>query len=241
MNQSVLILANGWIYSYDVLRKRLESLSRPFVIAADGGNRHAVPLGLHVDELVGDLDSTDDEELEKLRSGGTEVVEFPAGKDETDLELAVMAAAQRDPERVVLLGALGGRIDMTLANIMLLAHPRFTSMSIEMWHSNQTAWYVRPPGRCIQGSAGDTVSLVPVGVDAVGITTDGLEYRLRDETLVAGHVRGISNVMTRATACVHLSEGGLIVVHTAVNSVAADQLRTGPESHFESASGERNA
>jgi thiamine pyrophosphokinase len=66
----------------------------------------------------------------------------------------------------------------------------------------------------IAGQPGDIVSLIPLGGDAQGIVTEGLLYPLRDEPLVSGPARGISNVMTEPFARVTLRGGALLVVHS---------------------------
>ena len=74
-------------------------------------------LGLNPDVLIGDLDSASESEVEKVRPAQGQVIQYPVHKDETDLELAVLAAIQRGYREILILGALGGRLDMTLANI----------------------------------------------------------------------------------------------------------------------------
>jgi thiamine pyrophosphokinase len=61
------------------------------------------------------------------------------------------------------------------------------------------------------------VSLLPLSVPALGVTTDGLLYPLRDETLPAGPARGLSNVRVSARASVTLRHGHLLVVETRVD------------------------
>jgi thiamine pyrophosphokinase len=85
---------------------------------------------------------------------------------------------------------------------------------VELWEGAQTAWLLRPPGGEIRGQVGDTVSLIPLAGDAVGITTFHLAYPLQAENLQFGAARGISNLMTGSAAQVSLREGLLMVVHT---------------------------
>ena len=66
----------------------------------------------------------------------------------------------------------------------------------------------------LDGAAGDLLSLLPIGGDAVGVTTRGLVYPLHDETLHMGQARGVSNVFESATAHVWLRSGLLLVIHT---------------------------
>jgi thiamine pyrophosphokinase len=66
----------------------------------------------------------------------------------------------------------------------------------------------------VRGQPGDIVSLIPLGGDVTGIVTEGLVYSLKDEPLVSGPARGISNVMTSEVARVTLKSGALLVVHS---------------------------
>jgi thiamine pyrophosphokinase len=66
----------------------------------------------------------------------------------------------------------------------------------------------------LAGRAGDLVSLLPVGADAVGVTTAGLRYALHDEVLSVGTTRGLSNVRTAPSATVTLRSGWILVVET---------------------------
>jgi thiamine pyrophosphokinase len=184
------------------------------VIAADAGARHGEALGLQLDVVVGDLDSLSADEVARLRAAGVMVERSPAHKDETDFELALLYAAEQGAKRIVVVGALGGRLDMALANIQLIAHPALEGTRIELWSGRQTAWIIRPPGDEMDGQPGDTLSLLPLGGAAVGVTTHRLAYPLNDETLPIGPARGVSNVFEADSAQVDLREGLLLAVHT---------------------------
>jgi thiamine pyrophosphokinase len=214
MTQRAIVLANGKIDDPATLRARLAGWVGAQVVAADGGSHHAVALDLHLDAVVGDLDSLEPGLRATLDAAGTRLEIRPANKDETDLELALLDAARHGAEHIVVLGALGGRLDMTLANLFLLLHPQLTGMRIELWNDSQTAWLIRPPGDDLIGTPGDTLSLIPLLIDAEGITTQGLAYPLNDGTLEIGKARGISNVFTQSRGHIALRSGVLMAVHT---------------------------
>ena len=140
------------------------------------------------------------------------VERFPARKNETDLELALRLAVREAPAEaardILIFGALGGRWDQTLANLLLLAHPDFRAVRVRLVDGRQQIYLVQGP-TVIEGQPGDTVSLVALNGDALGVTTDGLEYPLQRGTLRFGSTLGISNVLvgTRATVSV---ESGLV-------------------------------
>jgi thiamine pyrophosphokinase len=64
------------------------------------------------------------------------------------------------------------------------------------------------------GRIGDIVTLLPLGGDAEGITTDGLRYALRNEPLRLGPARGLSNVRLSPTAAVTVRTGLLLVIES---------------------------
>jgi len=214
MTPRAIVLANGKIDDTATLRARLAGWVGAQVVAADGGSRHAAVLDLHLDAVVGDLDSLDAGLRAALDAAGARLEIRPANKDETDLELALLDATRHGAEHIVVLGALGGRLDMTLANLLLLIHPQLTGARIELWNDNQTAWLIRPPGDDLIGMPGDTLSLIPLLGNANGVTTEGLEYPLNNETLEIGKARGISNVFIQSRGRIALRSGVLIAVHT---------------------------
>jgi thiamine pyrophosphokinase len=73
----------------------------------------------------------------------------------------------------------------------------------------------QPASRSLPGRTGATVSLLPFGGDATGVTTHGLRYPLRDEPLLIGPARGLSNVREAPDAWVTLRAGRLLVIETA--------------------------
>ena len=208
---NALVLVNGELYRPDVLRERLRGETFDAVWGVDGGARHAGLLNVRVTTVIGDFDSLSAAELASL--GGVEKLSFPARKDEMDLELALLEAVKRGAERVVIAGMMGGRLDMSLANLHLLAHPDLAGVRVEVWHGGESARVLRPPGGAIAGRPGDTVSLLPLEGDVTGITTRGLAYQLENQPLSFGAARGLSNIMETNEARVEFAAGLLLAVH----------------------------
>jgi thiamine pyrophosphokinase len=189
------------------------------VIAADGGAPKAGAAGLHLDLVVGDADSLDPDGLAAIRAAGIPLELAATGKDESDLELAVLAAVARGATRLTILGALGGpRFDHALANAWLLAHPVLAGRPAVLLDARTRVRLLdaaaTPASVTLAGRPGDLVSLFPLGPEATGIVTDGLAYPLRDEALRAGPARGLSNVRSGPEARVSLRSGRLLVVET---------------------------
>ena len=185
------------------------------VIGADGGAAQALAWGLVPHLVIGDMDSLPSGAQVKLVARGCRFVEHPRAKDETDLELALGYAAQQGAEEIVILGALGGRLDHTLANVLLLTLPHLVGVSVRIADGPEEALVVRSGETAVlRGSPGDLVSLLPLGGDVHGVATHGLAWALEGDTLRFGFSRGVSNEMTAHEARIGVEAGLLLVVHS---------------------------
>jgi thiamine pyrophosphokinase len=211
---TAFIFANGSTDDGPFVQRELATAADAWVIAADGGALQAQYYGRPVNTVIGDLDSLDAEELTLLKEQGADIHQFPPEKNETDLELAILFAAQNNFQRIRVFSALGGRLDQTLSNIYLLALPALRNLDVRLLAGKQQAWLIYPGISTLNGEKGDTISLIPIAGEAHGIRTHNLYYPLLDETLRFGPARGVSNVMQTETATVSFTEGVLLVVHT---------------------------
>ena len=211
---TAFIFANGSTDDGPFVQRELATAPDAWVIAADGGARQAQYYGRHITTVIGDLDSLDDTEIAHLKQQGADIHRFPPEKNETDLELALLFAAQNNVQRIRVFSALGGRLDQTLSNIYLLALPPLRNLDVRLLAGKQQAWLIYPGMTTLHGAQGDTISLIPIAGEAHGIRTHNLYYPLRDETLRFGPARGVSNVMQTETATVSFTGGVLLVVHT---------------------------
>ncbi len=203
------IFANGRMKSTPPVIQDI--CSSDLVIAADGGTHHCKTLGITPNLIIGDLDSLDEEAILAYRQAGVEIIRYPTRKDETDLELALQAAVQRSISEVYIIGGLGKRWDMTIANILLAAHRGYSKLSIRLLDGTQELVVMRDASQLdMDARQGNTVSLIPLDGDVIGVTTQGLEYPLNDETLYFGSPRGVSNVILDAHAQVRIREGTLL-------------------------------
>lgn len=196
-----------------------ELVDADLVVAADGGAAWLDGLGRRPDLLVGDLDSVAPELVERLAAAGTPIERHPVAKEATDAELALERAVELGADRVAVVGTLGGeRLDHELANLMLLADPRWRGRLADLrLVRGGTRVRALHGGDELQldAPAGTLVTLLPVGGDAAGVTTTGMLYPLNDEPLRFGRSRGLSNVVETTPASVLLASGALLVIETA--------------------------
>ncbi|MCC6298830.1 MAG: thiamine diphosphokinase [Anaerolineales bacterium] len=206
----ILLFANGELPDLESAR----ALLRPddFILCADGGTRHALALGLTPNLIIGDMDSVEKETLKKFQNDGVELELFPRDKNETDLELALDKAIEMNPNEIIIVAALGGRMDQTLANIALLFNPQYAARNIVLDDGVEQILPCRDQVE-VQGRSGDVVSLIPWGAPVHGIQTENLKWKLDHETLYPDKTRGISNEMTDDIAAVKIESGLLLVIH----------------------------
>jgi thiamine pyrophosphokinase len=209
-----LIFANGEAQDGPAVRQSFQQLNNPLVIAADGGAHNAAHFGYTPKIIIGDLDSLAHEDALRLENAGVTILRHPAEKNETDLELALLYAAKQTVKRIVIVGGIGGRLDQTFANVYLLALPDLLECDAMLVAGAQTVRVLRPGRHTLHGAAGDTLSLLPLGGPALGITTTGLHYPLKSEPLRFGQARGISNVFSASVAQINFSTGLLLAIQT---------------------------
>jgi thiamine pyrophosphokinase len=190
--------------------------AQDYVVAADGGALALEQWKLLPHLVVGDMDSLGDAGVERMARKGIPVAKFPAAKEESDLELAVAQAIAAGATEIVLLGALGGdRLDHETANLLLLADPGYDGVRIEARRGTLRIRPIRGDGSLsLAGPVGALVTLLPVNGDAEGVTTEGLRFPLRDETLRFGRARGLSNEVDSLPAKVTVRKGSLLVFET---------------------------
>jgi len=178
-------------------------------IAADRGLEAFDAAGIVPDLLIGDMDSVSPALLSRYDGVPTE--RLRCEKDDTDGVHALDAALARGAEHITLLGALGGRMDHALANLMLLVRAHRRGAFAEVLAEGVRV--IRVPGEAVlRGAKGDTVSLLPLG-EARGVTLRGFYYPLTEHTLCADYPLGVSNVVTRDEATVAVCAGDLLMFH----------------------------
>jgi thiamine pyrophosphokinase len=207
-----LVFANGDLNDGPAVRAVLNAPTPRRLIAVDGGLRHVLALGLSPDLVIGDMDSAEPADLSRVPEAA--IKRFSPHKDETDLELALIAAAEQGCDTIRVLAAVGDRLDQTISNIYLLALPALWGRDARLVSGAQTSWLAHPGTMTVSGAAGDTLSLIPLTGEVTAVVTHGLEYPLRREDLYFGPARGVSNVLIGPTAEVSFSQGILLVVHT---------------------------
>ena len=205
-----LVFCNG-NYS-DIQSARRIIRATDYIICADGGIKHSLSLNIIPHVVIGDFDSISPKYKKTLASEKIIFVKHKKEKDKTDSELALDFAAAKGYKTILLFGILGDRLDQMISNVLSLIPFAKKGITITIIEGKQEIQVLTKP-TILKGEIGDRLSLIPLISDAQGITTFGLKYKLKNETLLFGHSRGISNVLTDQTVKISLKKGVLLAVH----------------------------
>jgi thiamine pyrophosphokinase len=207
----VFVVAGGELGDPAFLREQAAAMKPAAVIAADRGARHLPAAGIVPTLIVGDMDSLDEESLRRYEALGSRFIRHSPEKDETDTELALGEAFAMSPAEVWIWGAMGFRIDHTLANLALLVQGAERGVEVKLIDEWCEVFLVT--GRTVvEGKAGQTVSLFPFAGDTAGVTLTGFEYPLTKAVLAVGHPRGTSNRLAACRGIIEIAAGCLLAV-----------------------------
>ena len=205
-----LILADGDLHMSSPLLEISEKAD--YVIAADGGSRHCSTLKRSPDTLIGDLDSVPEDLLRQLKNNGTKIIRHPVRKNATDLELSIDYAIKQGATTIYFAGMLGGRWDMSLANIFLLAHDTYKQARLVLLGDGCVMHILHPGKHSLTTKANKKASLLPLKGDGENITLNGFEYPLTDHTISFGSSLGVSNVTLGTRVHIEHSKGVLLFI-----------------------------
>jgi len=204
-----IIFANGKLGESTNLQHLLKEAD--LIVAADGGANHCHMLNITPDVILGDLDSIAPNVLAHYKTQNIEIRKYPTRKDTTDLELALDLVLTRGARSALLLGALGGRWDMSLANVTLAASRKYTALQISLLAYN-CCIHILHSGKpfTVKGVPGQTISFAPLNGDVYELTLTGFEYPLKKSTIPFGSTLGISNVLSGNRGSVLFERGTLL-------------------------------
>ncbi len=204
-----VIISNGKVRNKDFFMKLFKN--NDYIIAADGGSKHARTFDLTPHIIIGDLDSISKEDYAYFLKNGCEFKKYPKIKDKTDVHLAVDYAIEQGFEEILLLCVFGNRIDHILANIFLLIKIVEAKVKVQIVDEFSQIMCITTSGK-INGKIGDVVSLIPLTPTVKGVKLDGLRFKPKNETLKMTDTLGISNILTKKTATIKIKTGKLLVI-----------------------------
>ena len=209
-----LVVAGGELSDTFACRV-IEETAPEVMIAADRGMDFFYRLRKNPDVIIGDFDSARSQSLTYFREQGVQIKELSPMKDDTDTEAALRLAVSMGAESIMLLGAMGSRLDHMLANVGLLGIGLAAGVPIVMMNERNKL-RMTDCGITIKRSEqhGTYVSLLPYTPKVTHLTLRVFKYPLKDVTLQSFCSLGISNEIVVEEARIEFDGGILLVMET---------------------------
>lgn len=204
-----LIICGGSIKDTEYMKKYIKNID--FVICADRGGLYAKDMGILPDLLLGDMDSIPHDVLEEYKEKGVDMRLYPSEKDMTDSEIAVLRAVDMGADELVIMGALGSRLDHTMTNICMLKKLVNANVRATIVNENNEITLIKDEIE-LEKDPEYRLSLLPLTQKVEGVTLVGLKYTLEDGTLEMGASLGVSNEFEDDIARITIRDGLLLVM-----------------------------
>jgi thiamine pyrophosphokinase len=207
MDKYVLILAGGKEVSKDTLMNYVEEAE--LIIGVDKGAETALKYNVKLDLIIGDFDSINEN---LLSSKSIEKIKYPVDKDKTDLELALDYISKKNYDNILVLNALGNRIDHTLGNIFLLE--RYNFRDIKIIDDTSEILILDEKDLVLRNKKGYLLSIIPISRKIEIEKIEGAKYPLRNSVVKRSSTLCISNLIKKEICCISIKTGKAFIVIT---------------------------
>lgn len=205
MDGRCIIFAGGPLSECD--RVEIEVRADDFVIACDAGYAAARHFGILPHLAVGDFDS-----YHGKIDPAVEVLTVPAKKDDTDTMLGIRIGLERGYRDFILIGAFGGRLDHTIANLQALGFLCDQGAAGMILSNGNRAWAVKDGTIAIERIEHHHISVFALSGQCRGVTLSQMAYALLDYTMSPTFPIGVSNEFDGDTARITVKEGTLLII-----------------------------
>ena len=211
-DDKALLVLNGEL---DLNEREIKQLIKDnqinYIIAVDGGANKLRKVAITPDIIIGDLDSISEKTKNFFATKGVEIKKYPADKDQTDSELAVDYCVDKSLKKIVLIAALGGRIDQELANLNLLEYIITNDLKGKIIAKNIEIALITE-AKIFRAKENFRLSLIPQTKTVENVSIKGCKYNLKNKNLFRHKTRGISNLIREKEAEVCLKKGILLYI-----------------------------
>ncbi len=210
-----LIISGGEI-DKENLDKFCKDYNKENIIAVDKGLEQLYDLKVIPQHVVGDFDSVSKEILEYYKKNSQIIFhKYDPQKDNTDTDIAMQLAIDLNSSTITVLGALGKRMDHSLANIHILKYALDAKIPCQIIDEYNKIYLIQE--KCIlykNETYGKYISLMPLTSQVKGLTLKGFKYLLKEYSLPIGVSLGVSNEIIKDVASIELKKGILMVIES---------------------------
>ena len=189
------------------------------VIAVDGGYMYCSIFEIEPDIVIGDFDSLEEKyvkQIEERYSTDSEaqkrMIRLNSVKDDTDTLAAIRVGLAEGYKEFHLYGAMGGRLEHTIANIQCLHFIKNVGAKAYIWDGCMMMTLIQNEAISFREEMEGVVSVFAVGGKAEGVTEKGLKYELADAIIKEDFPVGVSNEFIGERAEISVEKGTLLVI-----------------------------
>lgn len=206
------VIITGGSINKEFIKEYFKKYSFDLIIIADKGLETANELKIIPNFIIGDFDSVNQKILEEYENNKTQIIKLNPEKDYTDTHMSLKLAINKGATEIIILGAIGSRLDHTIANIHVLKEALENKIEAKIIDLNNEIMLINKSITILKSDKYKYISLIPLTTEVKEITLKGFKYKLDKETLKIGHSIGISNEQLEDKAKIEISEGILIIV-----------------------------
>lgn len=204
-----LLILNGEKVNITTMLKLKEECD--FILSADGATDYCTELGIVPDLVIGDLDSISLKTLDILRAKKVPINIFPVKKDKTDSQLSIEYLMDMGATEITIVGAVGSRIDHSLANILMLKTIKDRGLKGKIVDNNNTIFLIDDE-LALDRLKGYFVSIIPIHLKGAVVSLKGFEYNLFKVKIDFASTHGISNFIIENKGYIKIHEGECLVI-----------------------------
>ena len=176
------------------------------IIAADGGYSTLKKLNIKPDLVVGDFDSLGEAPKDET------VIKHPIKKDDTDTLLAVKIGLEKGYKTFVIYGAVGGRLDHTVATIQTATFVAENGGIAYIYDGNHTVTTIKNSSINFKANAKGYISIFALSGITKGVTIKGLLYELNNAEITPSFPIGVSNEFIGKESEIIVKDGILTII-----------------------------
>jgi thiamine pyrophosphokinase len=204
-HKSGIIFLNGDIPRKTVIKSYISK--DIIIIGADGGSNSLIPLDITPNIIIGDMDSIKSVNLKKFQKAGTEVTKI-SEQETTDFEKCLMYCLKNEILNVIVFGGASPRADHTLNNYSIMKR-YYKKLNIKLIDDLFEIFFINKNIN-FKYKKNELVSILPLP-KAANVSTKGLEFPLKNETLEFGTREGTLNSSTSVRVSISFERGALLL------------------------------
>lgn len=210
-----LIVTGGNINKHFLI-KTIDEIKFDTIIAVDNGLKILGEVKIKPNHIVGDFDTVEDKILNLYKNDKSiKIHQFNPIKDNTDTDIAIRLAIELKSEQVIIIGAIGTRIDHVLGNIQVLKYAMDNEVECKIIDEKNEIQLINKTKILKKKEINKKyISLIPLTEKVENINLKGFKYELENGTLTIGSSLGISNEIIEEEAKIQFNNGILIMINS---------------------------